>query len=269
MMKNTFTDQVIIVTGASSGIGQAISFQLGAQKARLILAARNQDRLEATAEKCRALGSEALVCPTDVSEQSQCEYLIRTTVETYGRINMLVSNAGVSQWAFFEEITDLSLFEKLIRVNYLSHMYLTNYALPHLKKTNGRVVAVSSLAGLTGVPSRTGYSASKHAMVGFFDALRTEIDGSGVTITLIYPGFVTSEMRLRAFGPDGKPLGYSPVKESEVMSAEECARLILNAAEKRKREEVMTLRGKAGRWIKLIAPGLVDRMARKAIKEGK
>ena len=264
-----FTDQVAIVTGASSGIGEAIALQLAERKARVVLAARDAARLEKTAEKCRSLGAVVLICPTDVTEQSQCETLIQMTIEEFGRIDLLVNNAGVSQWAYFEEITDISLFEKLMRVNYLSCVYCTYYALPYLKKTKGRIVAVSSLAGLAGVPTRTGYSASKHAMVGFFDALRTEIDYSGVSITLVYPGFVTSEMRIRGFGPDGQPLGYSPVKEGEVMSAEECAGLILEAAEKRKRELVMTLRGKIGRWIKLVAPGLVDSMARRAIKQGK
>ena len=130
-------------------------------------------------------------------------------------------------------------------------------------------MAVSSLAGKNGLPTRSGYAASKHAMVGFFDSLRIELRETGVTVTLIYPGFVTSEIRKWAYGADGKPLEKSPVRESEVMTAEECARIMINAIARRKREEVMTLRGKLGQWLKLIAPAVVDRIARKAIQEGK
>jgi short-subunit dehydrogenase len=154
-------------------------------------------------------------------------------------------------------------------VNYLGSAYLTAYAIPYLKQTRGRIVAVSSLAGKNGIPTRSGYAASKHAMVGFFDSLRIELAETGVSVTLIYPGFVTSEIRERAFGADGQPLMKSPVREAEVMTAEECARIIIKALARRKREEVMTARGKLGLWVKLIAPGMVDRMARKAIEEGK
>jgi short-subunit dehydrogenase len=138
-----------------------------------------------------------------------------------------------------------------------------------LKQTHGRLAAVSSLAGKNGVPTRSGYAASKHALVGFFDSLRIELLETGVSVTLIYPGFVTSEIRERAYGADGQPLGKSPVRESEVMSAEECARIMINAMAKRKREEMMTLRGKLGQWLKLFAPRMADNVARNAIEEGK
>jgi NAD(P)-dependent dehydrogenase (short-subunit alcohol dehydrogenase family) len=264
-----FQSQVVIITGASSGIGRALAVALAKQQARLVLAARSLPGLEETAALCRPFTQDILIVPTDVTELVQCETLIRRAMEAFGRIDMLVNNAGVSQWAYFEEITDLSLFEKLMRVNYLSCVYTTYFALPHLKQTRGRIVAVSSLAGLAGIPTRTGYSASKHAIVGFYEALRTEIGETGISVTLVFPGFVTSAMRLNAFGPDGKPLGHSPVKETEVMSAEECAHLILDATARRRRKLVMTLRGKLGQWLKLIAPKLVDKIALKGIREGK
>jgi short-subunit dehydrogenase len=138
-----------------------------------------------------------------------------------------------------------------------------------LKQTRGRIVAVSSLAGKNGIPTRSGYAASKHAMAGFFDSLRIELKETGVTVTMIYPGFVRSEIRERAFDADGQPLKKSPVREAEVMTPEECARIIIRAIAQRKREEVMTLRGKLGLWVKLIAPGLVDRMAQAAIEQGR
>lgn len=128
---------------------------------------------------------------------------------------------------------------------------------------------MSSIAGKTGVPTRTGYAASKHALHGLFDSLRIELLGTGVDVTLICPDFVTSEIRKRAFGADGKPLGVSPVKEAEVMSTDECARQIIRAMSRRQRELIMGRRGKIGQWIRLVAPGLIDNIARRAIERGK
>ena len=269
MTSQVFKENVAIITGASTGIGRELALQLADQGAWLTLAARDAERLESVAAECRKRGSRALVVPTDVSEQVQCENLINRTVTEYGRIDTLVNNAGITMWARFEDLQDLKPLEQIMRVNYFGSVYCTHYALPYLKRTKGRIVGVSSLAGKTGVPTRSGYSASKHAMAGFFDALRIEVAEQGISVTMIYPGFVTSEIRGRAYGPDGKPLGKSPVRESEVMSVETCARIIVRAMAKRKREEVMTLRGKLGMWVKLIAPGLVDRVARNAIEVGR
>lgn len=264
-----FRENVVVITGASSGIGRELAFQLADQGAWLSLAARNADRLEAAAAQCRERGGKALVVPTDVSQQGQCRNLIERTVAEYDRIDTLINNAGITMWARFEEIQDLSLLERIMQVNYLGSLYCTFYALPYLKQTRGRIVGVSSLTGKTGVPTRSGYAASKHAMAGFFDSLRIELADDGVSVTMIYPGFVATEARKRALGPDGKPLGESPVRESEIMTVETCARLIVEAMARRKRELVMTTRGKLGQWMKLIAPGLVDDIARKAIKEGR
>ena len=269
MNKASFRENVVVITGASSGIGRELAFQLADQGAWLSLAARNAERLEAAAAQCRERGGKALVVPTDVSQQSQCRNLIERTVAEYHRIDTLINNAGITMWARFEEIQDLSLLEWIIQVNYLGSLYCTYYALPYLKQTKGRIVGVSSLTGKTGVPTRSGYAASKHAMAGFFDSLRIELADDGVSVTMIYPGFVATEARKRALGPDGKPLGESPVRESEIMTVETCARLIVQATARRKRELVMTSRGKLGQWMKLIAPGLVDDIARKAIEKGR
>ena len=128
---------------------------------------------------------------------------------------------------------------------------------------------MSSLAGRPGVPTRTGYAASKHAMTGFFDSLRIELADDGVSVTMAYPGFVATGVRRHAVGPDGRPLGESPVQEHAVMTPEECARLVLRAAARRDRDLVMTARGRVGQWLKLIAPGLTDRIARRAIEKGR
>jgi len=267
-MRN-FTDKVIIITGASSGIGGALALELAKEQARIVLAARSKDDLREIAGECRNSGAETLVVPTDVAQQEQCRILIDKTVEEFGRIDILVNNAGISMWAYFDEFEDLDHFSKMMQVNYMGAVYCTKFALPYLKNSHGLIVAVSSLAGKTGVPTRSGYSASKHAMVGFFESIRVELTESGVDVTLVYPGFVATEIRKRAFGEDGAPLEISPIREDKAMSPEECARIMVKGMEKRKREVVMTLRGKIGRWIKLIAPDLVDKIALKAIEEGK
>ncbi len=265
----TFKDNVVIITGASTGIGREVALQLADQGAWLALAARSAEQLESVAAECRQRGGKAIAIPTDVADESQCKRLIDRAAVEYGRIDTLINNAGISMWAKFEDLKDLSILDQIMRVNYLGSAYLTAYALPYLKRTRGRIVGVSSLAGKNGVPTRSGYAASKHALAGFFDTLRIELADSGVSVTMIYPGFVKSEIRERAAGADGQPLRQSPVHENEVMTAETCARIIIDAAAKRKREEVMTLRGKLGQWLKLIAPGLVDRIAQRAIEQGR
>ncbi|HEX2206871.1 MAG TPA: SDR family oxidoreductase [Longimicrobium sp.] len=268
-MAAPFRDNVVIITGASDGIGREVALRLADQGAWLALAARDAARLEAVAAGCRTRGGRAIAVPTDVGDQAQCRRLVERTVEEYGRVDTLVNNAGVSMWARFDQVTDLAPFETMMRVNYMGSVWCTHAALPHLKRTRGRIVGVSSLTGRAGVPTRSGYAASKHAMAGFFDSLRIELADDGVSVTMVYPGFVSTGIRQRAFGPDGKPLAVNPVREAEVMTPEECARQIVAAAAGRRRELVMTARGKVGQWIKLIAPGLVDRIAKKAIEQGR
>jgi short-subunit dehydrogenase len=266
---DTFHGKVIIVTGASEGIGRALCLALATQKPKLVLAARNQDRLETLKQEVESKGGEAMVVPTDMQEESACQHLVETTVATYGCIDALVNNAGRTMWTTFEEMSDPSIIEQIMRINYLGAAYCTYYALSHLKQSKGRIVAVSSLAGLNGVPTRTAYAASKHAMFGFFDSLRIELMDTGVTVTMIAPDFVLSEIHRRAFAKDGQPLGTSPLQEDKVMTAAECAARIVTAMENRQRLAILTTRGKVGRWIKLIAPGLIDKTARKAIQEAR
>ncbi len=264
-----FHKNVTIITGASAGIGRALAMQLAAQGAWLVLAARNEGRLKTLAAECEKLGGKALVAPADVSDKFQCQALVDAAIDAYGRIDTLINNAGITMWARFDEIEDVDLVEKIMRVNYLGSVYPTFYALPYLKKSRGRIVAVSSLTGKNGVPTRTAYAASKHAQAGFFDSLRIELADEGVSVTVVYPGFVATEVRQRAFGADGQPLGKSHISEKGMMSAGECARIIVKAAASRRREVVMTAKGKIGLWLKLIAPGVVDKIARKAIETGK
>lgn len=264
-----YKDKVIIITGASGGVGAELARQLATQGARLVLASRDLQRLEAVQAECEALGGQAICRLTDVSRQEQCAAMLQATLDHYQHIDALINNAGITMWGNFADVTDPSTFESIMRTNYLGSLYCTYYALPHLKQTHGQIVGISSLAGRTGIPARSGYAASKHAMTGFFDSLRIELDGSGVSVTMIYPAFVASKTRHLVMGPDGKPLGKTPVREAEAMPVEECARLTIKAMQDRKRELVMSRRGKLGLWLKLIAPGLVDRMARQAINTGR
>lgn len=268
-MADAFRENVVVITGASDGIGRAVALRLADGGAWLALAARDAAKLDAVAAECRARGGRAIAVRTDVAEREQCIRLIERTVAEYGRIDTLVNNAGISMWARFDEVTDLAPFERMMQVNYFGSLYCTHAALPHLKAARGRIVGVSSLTGRAGVPTRSGYAATKHAMAGFFDSLRIELADDGVTVTMVYPGFVSTAIRERAFGGDGRPLGTSPVREGEVMTPEECARQIVEAMAARRRELIMTLRGKVGAWIKLIAPGVVDRIACRAIEQGR
>lgn len=264
-----FTDQVIVVTGASEGIGRALCLVLAPQKPRLVLAARNVDRLNELKAEVEALGAQALVVPTDVTEEAACRALIEAAVAAYGQIDVLINNAGGTMWTLMEDLEDLSIYDRLMRLNYLSAVYCTYFALPHLKKSKGRIVGLSSVAGITGVPTRTAYSASKHAMFGFFDSLRIEVAPYGVSVTMAAPDYVLSEIHRRALGKDGKPLGKSPLQEAKIMTAEECANRIVTAMEQRQRLLLTSTRGRVGRWLKLIAPGLMDNIAAKAIRDKK
>ncbi|MCC2957360.1 SDR family oxidoreductase [Massilia sp. IC2-477] len=268
MMRAQF--RTIVITGASDGIGAEIARQLAAKEGAniaLVLAARNAEQLDAVAGECAAHGAQTLTVPTDVGVQIQCRRLIVSAVEQFGRIDVLVNNAGRSAHALFEEVEDLSWYEELMRVNLWGAVWCTQAALPALKAAQGRIVAVSSLAGLVGVPGRTAYSATKFAMTGFFEALRAEMKGYGVSVTTAYPGVVATRIRYRGFNAQGGELGSSALKEEGAMSVEECARLIIDGMDARKREVVMTAKGKLGRFIKLIAPGLVEKMALAALKQ--
>jgi short-subunit dehydrogenase len=267
--ERAFAGNAVVLTGASSGIGRELAVQLAGQGALLTLAARRADLLEQVAAECRRRGGQAAVQETDVTREDACEALVERAAREYGRIDTLIVNAGRTMWSLFADLETLAPFEEIMRVNYFGSVYCTYYALPHLLESRGRIVAVSSLTGKTGVPTRSGYAASKHAMNGFFDTLRSELGGTGVSVTVACPDFVATETRERAFGADGEPIGESPVQEAKVMSAEECARRIVAGAASRKRELVMSARGKLGMWLKLVAPGLIDGIARRAIARGR
>ncbi|AMO21897.1 SDR family oxidoreductase [Ramlibacter solisilvae] len=264
--------KVFVITGASDGIGAEIARQLArahGKDAALVLAARNGGKLEAVAALCRQAGAQALAVMTDVAQEAQCRALIDKAVQAYGRIDVLINNAGMSAHALFGDVRaqDLHWYEDLMKVNLWGAVWCTHAALPQLKASRGQVVAVSSLAGLVGVPGRTAYSATKFALAGFFEALRIELKPAGVAVTTVYPGVVATETRRRGYNARGEPAGTSGLKEEAAMSAEECARLAIAGMNRRQREVVMTARGRLGRFMKLLAPGLVENMALAALKD--
>ena len=261
----SFASRVIVITGASDGIGAELARQLSTDKPMLVLAARRRDALNAVAQQCEAAGAQTLCVVTDVSVEADCRALIAATVEKFGRIDALVNNAGVSMHANLDEIVDTSVYENLMRINLMGSIWPTHAALPHLKSSKGLVVAVASLAGLVGVPGRTAYCATKFAQTGFFEALRVELQPEGVDVCIVYPGVVATEIRRNGWNAKGETAGSSGLSETGAMSVEKCAGLIVSAMRSRKREEVMSAKGKLGRWMKLIAPAQVDAMARAAL----
>lgn len=261
--------QVTIITGASDGIGAEIARQIAARdgaQAALVLAARSEDKLAQVAQQCTTHGAQVLVQRCDVSVQANCQALIAAAVARFGRIDTLINNAGMSAHALLSDVRDLSWYEDLMRINLWGSAWCTQAALPHLLASRGRIVAVSSLAGLVGVPGRTAYCASKFAMTGFFEALRVEVEPQGVSVTIAYPGVVATEIRRRGFDAAGQPAGRSGLDEAGAMPVEVCARLIVAGSERRQRDIVMGLKGRLGRWLKLIAPARVDAMARAALQ---
>lgn len=264
MKKDVFTNQVTIITGASSGIGRELAVQMAALGARLVLAARDRARLEETAERCRQAGATVLVVPTDITQADQCQALVLQTIQKFGRLDILINNAGTSIEGDFADYTDLGALEQLTRINYLGSAYCTYYALPHLKQSRGRLVAISSLAGLNGIPGLSGYVASKHAQTGFFNALRLEPKKDGVSVTVVYPGSVASHPEDIRPAADEKTA--QPALPPGMMALDTCARITLAAIADRRRDLVMPP-GQIARWMNLLAPAFLDRMILNGIEK--
>ncbi len=259
MERGPFYGQSVIVTGASAGIGRALALRLAAQGARVALAARRAERLEQLAAECRALHAEALAVPTDVSSETQCKALVEAAVGTFGGLDMLINNAGMAASGLFDEFPDLRLFKQTVDINLYGPVYTTYYALPHLKRARGRIVAVSSLGGKMAMPFNTPYCASKYGLHGFYESLRAEISKQGVSVTVICPWWVATEFHEAQLDKHGVPRGPKGrvYYTKRTMTADRCARITLDAAFRRRREVLMGP-GALGLWLKLIAPGFLD-----------
>lgn len=257
-MKNHFKDKVVIVTGASSGIGEAVAREFAANGSKVMLAARSDKRLEAIVSQIRSRNYEASFLKTDVSVEADCKALVEKTVEKYGTIDILINNAGVSMRASFNNV-DLSVLHTLMNVNFWGTVYCTKYALPYLLANKGSVVGVSSIAGFHGLPGRTGYSASKFAIIGFMETIRIEYLKKGLHVMVISPGFTSTEIRMHALTADGKEQGFSPKDEENLVSPEYVAKWVLKGIRKKRRNIILTWEGKLTALFQRIIPNIVDR----------
>ena len=255
----TLKDKVIVITGASSGIGEAMALEYAAQGARVVLGARSIPKLQLLAGDIRSRGGQAAWCGVDVTDPQQCFELINTAVREFGGIDVLICNAGISMRALFDDV-DLDVLHRLMDVNFWGTVNCCKFALPHLQASKGSIVGISSVAGLHGLPGRTGYSASKYAMTGFLETLRIENLKKGLHVMVACPGFTASNVRFAALTADGSSQGETPRDEGKMMTPEQVARIVARGILRRKRLCLMEAEGRATHFVKKFAPGFLDRM---------
>jgi short-subunit dehydrogenase len=258
-MKDIFRDKVVIVTGASSGIGLATAKEFAASGSKVVLAARSLPQLKSLEKELTGQKLDVLAVATDVSREEDCKNLIEKTIEKYRKIDILVNNAGVSMKALFAR-TDLVVLHRLMDVNFWGTVYCTKYALPYLVASKGSLIGVSSVAGFHGLPGRSGYSASKFAIHGFLETIRIENLKNGLHVMIIAPGFTATEIRKHALMADGREQGESPLDENNLMSAEYVAKWILKGIIRKKRNKILTWEGRLTALFQRIIPHTVDRL---------
>ena len=256
-IKEYFKDKVMVITGASSGIGLASARLFASYGARLALAARSIDKLKTLASEISSDPSKVLCIKTDVSIEEDCKNLIESTVKYFGRIDFLINNAGISMRASFMKV-DLNVIRRLMDVNFWGTVCCTKYALPYLLESKGSVTGVISVAGYAGLPGRTGYATSKFAIRGFLETLRMEHQGDGLHVLVFAPGYTSSNVRNAALLADGSPQGTTPKDESNLMSAEEVAQKLAWGLYRKKREMILTALGYWDVWFYKRVPRLMD-----------
>ncbi len=254
-----FKDKVFVITGASSGIGKSLAEELAMRGANVVLGARQYVTLcEIAADLELKYHIKALAVQCDVSKEEDCILLIKQTITTFGKIDGLINNAGLSMRALFNDV-DLSVLKNLMDVNFWGTVYCTKYALPEILKTKGSIVSVSSIAGYRGLPGRTGYSSSKFAMNGFMESLRTENLKTGIHVMVACPGFTTSNIRVAALSKDGNAHGQTSMEEGKMMTSEAVAKIICDGIADRKRTLIMTGQGKLAVWMNKLFPKFTDK----------
>ncbi len=254
-MKN----KVVIITGGSSGIGKAMAEKFGREGSKILITGRNKEELAKATDELRQKGITIQSFQADVSVEEDNRKMAEEAIRHYGTIDVLINNAGISMRALFSEV-DIAVVKKVMDINFYGVLYATKYCLPEITKNNGSIVGISSIAGFRGLPGRTGYSASKFALNGFLEVLRTELLKTGVHVLTACPGFTASNIRKRSLTKDGSQQGESPRQEEKMMTAEECAEHIYNATAKRKRTLVLTTQGKLAVFLNKWLPGLADKM---------
>ena len=254
----SLANKIIVITGGSSGIGKALVEIALARGARVAVCARNLDKLVALFPE-----SEKLLCvKADVSKEADCHVFIEDVLNKWGGVDVLINNAGISMRALFADV-DLAVIRELMDINFWGAVYCTKFALPSILKSRGVVAGISSIAGYRGLPARTGYSASKFALQGFLESLRTELLYSGAHVMWVSPGFTSSNIRNAARSSNGSAQAETPLDESKLMRAEECAQRILDGIQARKRTIVMTRQGKLAVWLNKLFPALADKLVYK------
>ena len=254
-MKN----KVIIITGASSGIGKALAFALAKKGNKLVLAGRNKEKLNAVLQKINEVNISAISIVTDVCKKEDCKNLINKCITEFGRIDVLINNAGISMRALFNE-SDLEVIDKVMNTNFWGTVFCTKYALPYLLQSNGSLVGVSSIAGHIGLPERSAYSASKFAMNGFLEAVRSENMENDLHVLIACPGFTASNIRKAALTKDGTPQKESPRNEQKMMTAKKVAKNIICAIDCKKDTLTLSINGKLAVWLNRFFPKLAKRL---------
>ena len=254
-MKN----KVIIITGASSGIGKALAFALAKKGNKLVLAGRNKEKLNAVLQKINEVNISAISIVTDVCKKEDCKNLINKCITEFGRIDVLINNAGISMRALFNE-SDLEVIDKVINTNFWGTVFCTKYALPYLLQSNGSLVGISSIAGHIGLPERSAYSASKFAMNGFLESVRNENMENDLHVLIACPGFTASNIRKAALTKDGTPQKESPRNEQKMMTAKKVAKNIICAIDCKKDTLTLSINGKLAVWLNRFFPKLAKRL---------
>jgi len=250
-------NKVVVITGGSSGIGKALVLEALQRGARVACCGRSLEKLTEAFPDADPARLMLMAC--DVSSFEDCKQFMDASLQRFGTLDVLINNAGITMRALFNEL-DLDVIRNLMDINFWGTVNITKLALPALIASKGVVLGVSSIAGYRGLPGRTGYSASKFAMQGFLESLRTELLHSGVHVMWVSPGFTASNIRNVALSASGDQQGETPLDESKLMSAEECAKRILDAVQSRKRSLVMTVQGKLTVWVNKLFPGLADKL---------
>ncbi len=261
-------DKVVLITGASSGIGRALAFAFGREGASVVICARKADALQSASDELRQAGIKVLALTVDVSVEADVKQLIEQTIAHFGRLDVLINNAGITMRSMLID-TDPAVIQQVMDINFMGTVYATRYALPYIQQTQGSIVGISSIAGYRGLPVRSGYSASKFAMNGFLEALRTELLHTGVHVLTACPGFTSSNIRFSALDAHGKIAGETVRDEDSMMSSEECADHILKAVKSRKRELVLTTQGKFVVFMNKWLPALMDKLVYNSLAKEK
>src|SRR5580658_2179205 len=252
-----FQDKVVVITGGSDGIGKALIEALIPRGAKVATCGRSHDKIYKLQMEYSSVLLHAVAC--DIGNETECRRFIESTIETFGRIDILINNAGISMRALFVDC-DTDVTRKVMDINFLGAVYCTKYAIPSILENKGTIVGISSTAGYRGLPGRTAYSASKFALQGWLESLRTELLHSGVNVMWVCPGFTASNIRVAALDQHGHARGESVLDEGTLMSAAECARHIIRAIARRRRTVVLTFLGKVTVLINKFAPALADRL---------